>query len=220
MVELNGLEKELFSKVETIDYYTTVLKIKGFDHFPMGFYYFGEFMEDPATIGNPVAMQRFYGDTDVFLFWSYGDAVNIQGQTVTKLVIDAVESMGGVVEKIVLQRRFKYFPHVNAEGMFTMLAFSLSYISMFPVSFTLITLSFSFSDMKNGFYDKLESELQGFQNTYYVGGLMAFELTERNSSYSIAMICKHFANDDVVPEFPYVKVNLIPFLFSRMHKAT
>ncbi|XP_020268051.1 uncharacterized protein LOC109843528 isoform X1 [Asparagus officinalis] len=175
VVEFNGLERGLFGEVQTIDYYTTVLKVKGFEHLPMGFYYFEEFMEDPTTIGNPVAMQRFYADTGVFLFWSYGDSVKIRGPMVTKLVIDAVESMGGVVEEVVLQRRFKYFPHVNAENM------------------------------KNGFYEKLESELQGFQNTYYVGGLLAFELTERNSSYSIAMICKHFANDNAVPKFPYVK---------------
>lgn len=212
MVELNGFEKELFSKVETIDYYTTVLKIKGFEHYPMGFYYFGEFMEDPSTIGNPVAMQRFYADTDVFLFWSYGDSVNIRGSTVTKLLIDAVESMGGVVEEIVLQRQFKYFPHVNTEGLFTKLPFSLlSNFFYFPLSSKLSTGSFSFADMRNGFYEKLESELQGFQNTYYVGGLMAFELTERNSSYSVSMVCKHFASDDVLPKYPYVKVNPICF---------
>lgn len=60
--------------------------------------------------------------------------------------------------------------------------------------------------MKDGFYNKLESELQGQRNTYYVGGLMAFELTERNSSYAMALICKHFANKNSVPMFPYVKV--------------
>lgn len=61
--------------------------------------------------------------------------------------------------------------------------------------------------MKQGFYDKLESELQGFQNTYYVGGLMAFELTERNAAYCIDMVFKHFANDDDMNKFPYFKVN-------------
>lgn len=62
------------------------------------------------------------------------------------------------------------------------------------------------ADMKNGFYERLESELQGKRNTYYVGGLMAFELTERNSSYAMALICKHFANNKSTPVFPYVKV--------------
>jgi hypothetical protein len=76
VVELNDLEKELFSKVQTIDYYTTVVKIEGFQHMPKDFYYFGEHMDDPATIGNPVAIQRFFADTNIFLFWSYGKSRN------------------------------------------------------------------------------------------------------------------------------------------------
>ncbi|KAL5566579.1 hypothetical protein UlMin_029743 [Ulmus minor] len=175
VIDMGDLEKELFSKVQTIDYYTTVLKIKGLDHIPVGFYYFGEYMEDPATIGYPVAMQRFYADTDIFLFWSYGNSFDIMGPTVTELAVNTVNNMGGEVEDVVLQRRFKYFPHVGSQ------------------------------DIKEGFYEKLESELQGSRNTYYVGGLMAFELTERNSSYSMALVCKHFANKNSAPTFPYVK---------------
>ena len=116
-MDFSDLEKELFSKVETIDYYTTVMKIKGLDHLPIGFYYCAEFMDDPATIGNPVAIQRFYTDTDIYLFWSYGNAVDIKGPRVTELAIDAVNRMGGQVENVILQRRFKYFPHVSSQGM-------------------------------------------------------------------------------------------------------
>lgn len=60
--------------------------------------------------------------------------------------------------------------------------------------------------MKNGFYDKVETELQGQNNTYYIGGLMAFELTERNSTYAMALVRRHFASDEPLPRFPYVKV--------------
>ncbi|KAL4198207.1 hypothetical protein AMTRI_Chr03g44740 [Amborella trichopoda] len=175
VMDLNDLERELFCKVHTIDYYTTVLKIKGFEHIPAGFYYFGKFMEHPATIGNPVAMQKFYGDTDIFLFWSYGNSTNVKGESVLKLSIDVVKSMGGEVQRVVLQRRFKYFPHVTSE------------------------------EMKDGFYDKWESELQGSRNTYYVCGLGAFELTERNASYAMALVRRHFASDGPFPPFPYVK---------------
>ncbi|OWM69223.1 hypothetical protein CDL15_Pgr025410 [Punica granatum] len=157
VLDMGDLEKELFSKVRTIDYYTTVLKIKGFQHIPVGFYYFGEYVDDPSTIGNPVAMQRFHADTDIFLFWSYGNSDDVVGLVVEELVMKAVKSMRGEVERVILQRQFKYFPHVDSE------------------------------DMKNGFYERLESELQGLRNTYYVGGLMAFELTERNSSYAMAL---------------------------------
>ncbi|CAL5352523.1 unnamed protein product [Camellia sinensis] len=184
VMDYSELEKDLFSRVQTIDYYTTVLKIRGLEHLPVGFYYFDEFMDDPATIGNPVAMQRFYAETDIFLFWSYGNSADIMGTRVTELAMDAVKNMGGIVEKVVLQRRFKYFPHVNSQ------------------------------DMKEGFYDKVESQLQGQQNTYYVGGLVAFELTERNSSYAIALVCKHFANDSSLPTFPYLK-RLFPLQSDR-----
>ncbi|KAK9170077.1 hypothetical protein Syun_002217 [Stephania yunnanensis] len=182
-LDMSELEKELFSKVNIIDYYTTVLKIKGLEYLPVGFYYFGEFMEDPTTIGHPVAMQKFYDDTDVFLFWSYGNSNDIREEAVAKLAIEVVKNMGAKVEKVVLQRRFKYFPHVNGQ------------------------------DMKDGFYEKVELELQGNQNTYYVGGLMAFELTERNSFYSMALVCKQFASGCSSPIFPYVK-RMLPLIRS------
>ncbi|EPS61871.1 hypothetical protein M569_12922, partial [Genlisea aurea] len=175
LIDASELEKEMFSKVETIDYYTTVFKIKGLEHIPKGFYYFDEFMVDPSTMGNPVAMQRFYEDTNIFLFWSYGNSNDIQGGEVAKQIMAAVKRMGAEIESMVLQRRFKYFPHVRSE------------------------------DMKNGFYDKLELLLQGQNNTYFVGGLMAFELTERNSAYSMALIRKHFADNSYEPRYPYVK---------------
>ncbi|KAJ0965102.1 hypothetical protein J5N97_026240 [Dioscorea zingiberensis] len=157
VLEMNDLEKELFSMVQTIDYYTTVLKIYGLEHLPVGFYYFAEFLEDPATIGHPVAMQKFYEDTDVFLF----------------LVL------------------WELWGHQRCSS-------DKEY-------------------MKNGYYEKLERELQGSQNTYYVGGLMAFELTERNSSYAIAMVQKHFTTDNVMPIFPYVK-RLFPLVSSHKHQ--
>ncbi|KAL0550754.1 hypothetical protein IC582_009815 [Cucumis melo] len=175
VMDMSRLEEELFSKVYTIDYYTTVLKIDGLDHLPLGFYYFGKHMDNPETIGYPVAMQKFYPDTNIFLLWSYGNSADITGPNVTALAINTITKMGGEVKKVILQRRFKYFPHVCSK------------------------------DMEDGFYKRLELELQGSLNTYYTGGLMAFELTERNSSYAMALVCKHFANDNSSPTFSYAK---------------
>ncbi|XP_027927889.1 uncharacterized protein LOC114184778 [Vigna unguiculata] len=126
VMDVSELEKDLFSKVETNDYYTTVLKIKGMEHMPVGFYYFREYMEDPSTIGNPVAMQKFYADSNIFLFWSYGNSADIKGQTVTDLAIKSIKSMGGEVENFILQRRFKYFPHVSSQGIFFFSSFQNS----------------------------------------------------------------------------------------------
>ncbi|KAK4254879.1 hypothetical protein QN277_007956 [Acacia crassicarpa] len=125
VMDVSDLERELFSKVETNDYYTTVFKVKGLEDMPVGFYYFTEFMEDPGTIGNPVALQKFYADTDIFLLWSYGNSGDIKGPTVTKLAIKAVEAVGGKVQNVILQRRFKYFPHVSSQGISIFNGFSI-----------------------------------------------------------------------------------------------
>ena len=117
VMDASDLEKDLFSKVETNDYYTTVLKIKGLEHLPVGFYYFSEYMEDPSTIGHPVAMQRFYADTNIFLLWSYGNFVDIKGPTVMELAIKTIEAIGGEVQHVTLQHRFMYFPHVGSQGI-------------------------------------------------------------------------------------------------------
>ncbi|KAF9607410.1 hypothetical protein IFM89_035548 [Coptis chinensis] len=71
VIGMTELEVELFSKVQSIDYYTTALKIKGVEHIPKGFYYFGNFMEDPKTIGHSVAMQKFYEDIyfSIMVLW-------------------------------------------------------------------------------------------------------------------------------------------------------
>jgi hypothetical protein len=40
----------------------------------------------------------------------------IKGSYVAKCVTDVVTSMGGTVQEVLMQRRFKYFPHVSSEG--------------------------------------------------------------------------------------------------------
>ncbi|KAG6555213.1 hypothetical protein Mapa_003253 [Marchantia paleacea] len=161
ILDYSAKELEVFSKVEIVDYYTTVLKISGFENFPPRFYY-PDYASDPSTVGRFVTMQKFHADTNVFLFWSYGSA-EVDQNRVTELLFEDVQKMGGHVEALVLQRKFRYFPHVSSR------------------------------DMRLGFYDKLEG-LQGENNTYYVGALMAFELTERNSSYSINLMAKRFGS--------------------------
>ena len=53
-----------------------------------------------------------------------------------------------------------------------------------------------------GIRSKVEIELQGMRDIYYVGDPMPFELTQRNASYVVALVCKHFANDNPSPTFP------------------
>ncbi|EFJ28539.1 hypothetical protein SELMODRAFT_410953 [Selaginella moellendorffii] len=161
LMTLGDEEASLFSRVRTMDYYTTVLEISGFENkFPAGFYYFKDNVEDAKEIGHPVAMQKFYADTNIYLFWSYGTA-QVSQEMMTALLLQDVARIGGTVERIVLQRKWNYFPHIGSQ------------------------------DMRSGLYDRLES-LQGCNDTYYVGGLFAFELTERNAAYAMNLIAKNF----------------------------
>jgi hypothetical protein len=64
---------------------------------------------------------------------------------------------------------------------------------------------FKRADLAEGFYDKI-NEMQGKNNTYFLGALLAFELTERNVSYAIHLIGRCFGTDE---EWPYCKVSLI-----------
>lgn len=58
------------------------------------------------------------------------------------------------------------------------------------------------ADMAEGFYDKLNM-LQGENNTYFLGALLAFELTERNVSYAFNLMGQCFGSRE---GWPYVKV--------------
>jgi hypothetical protein len=44
-------------------------------------------------------VQRFCADTDIFLFWSYDNSVDIMGPMVTEHAANEVKNMGGEVEK-------------------------------------------------------------------------------------------------------------------------
>ncbi|CAM6101924.1 unnamed protein product [Calypogeia fissa] len=151
-------EQQLFSKVQTIEYYTSVVTISGLD-LPVGFY-FPESARNASTMGHIVAFQRFFADTDVYLIWSYGNAQCDQ-QLVTDLLHEDIQRMGGRVESMIMQRKWAYCPHVNSK------------------------------DMADGFYDKLQ-DLQGRNSTYYVGGLLAFELTESNASFAQSLVHRCF----------------------------
>ncbi|KAF6161972.1 hypothetical protein GIB67_020028 [Kingdonia uniflora] len=119
--------------------------------------------------------------TPIFLYFGLKEFGGYKRTNNDQLSMNVVKNM---IEEVVLQRRFKYLPHVSSE------------------------------DMKAGFYDKLESELQGLPNTYYVGRLMVFELIERNSSYAMAFVVKHFMSDNALPAYPHIKVNYNLSMFS------
>jgi hypothetical protein len=89
---------------------------------------------------------------------------NPHGYTPQKLyenMKETIERFGGEITKDLRHDQWDYFPHVPAE------------------------------EIKNGFYDKMES-LQGQRNTYYTGEILSFPTVEDCSSYSRDLVKKHF----------------------------
>ncbi|PKI73623.1 hypothetical protein CRG98_005997 [Punica granatum] len=67
-----------------------------------------------SSSGQSYCDERFHADTTVF---PYGNSANVAGPVVKELAIKGVKSMGGEVERVVLQRQFKYLPHAGPEVM-------------------------------------------------------------------------------------------------------
>src|SRR5919202_3008211 len=116
-------------------------------------------------MGNPWFISQQFDDNALIAFYSRTDR---EGKITKEDVLDGiqedVEKIGGTIKNPKDYYTFDMWPY-------------------FP--------HVSSEDMQDGFYDRLE-ELQGKQNTYYVGGLMNFELVETIVEYSKALVEKNF----------------------------
>ncbi|KAJ7294868.1 hypothetical protein O6H91_Y227600 [Diphasiastrum complanatum] len=65
LLNFTPTEEVLFSRVRTIEYYTTILRISQLN-LEAGFYFCKNYVEDPQKIGHPVAIQRFFPDRYIF----------------------------------------------------------------------------------------------------------------------------------------------------------
>ena len=83
--------------------------------FPAGAYFIERHCADPATVGHCVAFQRFHANSDVFLFWSYGDAGAPAGD-VSKLLRADVAAMKGAIAEVHEQRAWNYCYQLAAQG--------------------------------------------------------------------------------------------------------
>jgi hypothetical protein len=117
-------------------------------------------------MANPWFIAQQFEDNQLIAFYSRTDIVEETKvkEKVLAGIQAAVEKLGGRIENPEDYYTFDLWPY-------------------FP--------HVSSQDMQEGFYDRLE-ELQGKQNTYYVGGLMNFELVETIVEYSKALVEKNF----------------------------
>jgi acyl-CoA synthetase (AMP-forming)/AMP-acid ligase II/surfactin synthase thioesterase subunit/protoporphyrinogen oxidase/acyl carrier protein len=121
-LDAHAEERELFGRIRHLDYYTTVCTVSGLPR--QGFYLLQQHCTDPSKVGHCVAFHHRYPDSDVTLFYSYGNE-HLGPEEVLRLLKQDIERLGGQLETVHLQRRWAYFPHFSgpdiAEGAYARL---------------------------------------------------------------------------------------------------
>ncbi len=106
-------ERELFGQVQHLDYYTTVARAQSLPE--EGFYILRQNTDDPSRVGHCVAMHHRHPGSDVVLFYSYGND-SLDGRDIEARLREDVTAIGGTMGEVLLQKRWRYFPHVDPEA--------------------------------------------------------------------------------------------------------
>ncbi|MDX2303963.1 MAG: FAD-dependent oxidoreductase [Microscillaceae bacterium] len=121
------------------------------------------YMLPEPKLGQPYVLTRQFFDNDLISFYTRTrESEKVSKEEILKMQEDFVTKAGG---KIIGE----YYTYTDWP--------------YFP--------HFSIEDMQAGYYDRLE-ELQGQNRTFYVGGLLNFELVETIFNYSKYLVKKHF----------------------------
>ncbi|MGI8306505.1 FAD-dependent oxidoreductase [Saccharopolyspora hattusasensis] len=106
-------ERDIASRVRTIDYYTVLCRISGL---PRAGMYLVRSKEAAPPPGHCVAYHNRYADTDVYTCYSYGARGLDTADIVRKLRAD-VAAMGGQVTEVLVAGRWPFMPHFSAADL-------------------------------------------------------------------------------------------------------
>jgi predicted NAD/FAD-binding protein len=105
-------ERELLSRVRWQDYRVVVASVRGFCSARQVFFpkHFGN-----STRGDPMCAYRRWPDSDVRLFYAFGDGSSLDDTA--ERVVATVRAAGGEVTKVHRTVGWRYFPHVPPADM-------------------------------------------------------------------------------------------------------
>jgi hypothetical protein len=172
-LDLTAEELDLFRSVKTRHYFTAAVKVSQFGTAPGGYYFDIDYGVTPPAIDHPrsgepcaayIPMTKANPTDDaIAVVYSYSDRPISLAQ-VHRNVVDGINSLGG--------RPISEADIVDSDAW-----------QYFPHVDTDAIVA--------GFYDKVEA-LQGKNRTFWAGGLMNFELTERAAAYSLVLADTYF----------------------------
>lgn len=114
ILDVSPEERDIASRVRTVDYYTTVLSASGLPR--SAFYMIDEYNHLPEEPGHIVAFHHRYPERDEYACYSYG-APDLDGDGIVAIARADIERMGGQPGAIHTQRRWKYMPHFGSEDL-------------------------------------------------------------------------------------------------------
>ena len=111
-LDANDEEKELFSKVQFVDYRTYVLRLKNFTK--LDGYFPGNL--NASRQGHPVFWYHQHPESELYTFYVMAD-FKISDEEVQENLREIIGKMGGEVQDVHDVFHWKYFPHVSPEEM-------------------------------------------------------------------------------------------------------
>lgn len=106
-------ERDIASRVRTIDYYTVLCRISGL---PRDGMYLVRSKEAAPQPGHCVAYHNRYDDTDVYTCYSYG-AQGLDTTDIVRQLREDVAAMGGQVTDVLVAGRWPFMPHFRAADL-------------------------------------------------------------------------------------------------------
>jgi hypothetical protein len=173
-LDMTAEEAALFSNVKTRHYFTAAVKVNQFPAAAGGYYFDIDYGATPPAIefhppaGEPYAAyipmtKANAADDAIAVVYSYSDRPITKAQ-IHQNVIDGINTLGG--------RTLTAADIVDSDAW-----------QYFP--------HVDADALAAGFYDKVEA-MQGKNRTFWAGGLMNFELTERTAAYSLMLADTYF----------------------------
>ncbi|WP_394378180.1 FAD-dependent oxidoreductase [Saccharopolyspora spinosa] len=106
-------ERDIASRVRTIDYYTVLCRISGL---PRAGMYLVRTKEAAPPPGHCVAYHNRYADSDVYTCYSYG-AQGLDTTDIVRQLRADVAAMGGQVTEVLVAGRWPFMPHFRAADL-------------------------------------------------------------------------------------------------------
>ncbi|CAI2166280.1 17371_t:CDS:2 [Funneliformis geosporum] len=109
------LEKNIFSKIITFDFYTIIATVKNLPT-KVGMTTIPKYCSDKRYVGHMTAYYCAYHGVPTYLFYAYGNK-EIGPERVTEMFKEDIKIMGGELEEIHYNQRWDFFPHVSSLEM-------------------------------------------------------------------------------------------------------